>query len=46
MLIRGENHVRTIKDHFLQWLDEVRGFKKKYPDLPWLSRVEEVEPEA
>jgi hypothetical protein len=32
------NHVRAIKTHLLQLLEEVREFKTAFPHLPWLDQ--------
>jgi hypothetical protein len=45
-LIGGEDHVRAIKEHLLQLLEEVGQFKEAYPGLPWATRVPDVETEA
>jgi hypothetical protein len=35
-LIAGDDHVRAVKDHLLQLIEEVEQFKNEYPNLPWL----------
>jgi len=47
VFLRGEDHVRQIKDHLLQLLEEVGQFKKTYPGLPWAkTSIREAETEA
>lgn len=39
----GEDHVKAIKDYLKSLLDEVRHFKKEYPNLSWRPSGAEVE---
>jgi len=46
-LIGEEDHVRAIKNHLLQLLEEIGRFKKKYPNLSWANtNVPEEETKA
>jgi hypothetical protein len=36
-LLAAQDHVRAIKDHFLNLLKEVELFRKAYPHLPWAT---------
>jgi len=44
-LIGGDDHVRAVKDHLLQLLDEVGQFQKTCPGLPWAKSDAEAQPE-
>ncbi len=41
--IGGEDHVRVVKNHLLDLLEEVKEFKKAYPNLPWNSPLVETQ---
>ena len=30
-----ENHVESIKNQFLKWIEDIKDLKMKYPGLPW-----------
>jgi hypothetical protein len=42
-LIGEEDHVRAIKNHLLQLLEEIGQFKKTYPNLSWATNAPEVD---
>ena len=39
------DHIKAIKDYFLNLLDDVKRFKSESPELPWSASGSEAEDE-